>query len=462
MGALNAVVDHFGFNHFAFLKAELVHDAGNSFAGEETHELVLQRYEEHTRTRVTLTAGATTQLAVYTTALVTLCTDDGQAAGFLHLGRELDVGSATCHVGGDGYGTQEALFFADFALFHVASLLLSLCFHILPVALGSGAVSEGFAVGTSVHFSKRALAGQGHDVGFALVQFGIQHLVRNFSHLQHAAQQLADVNARCTDQNGAACDAHLFDLVDDSCILLALRFVNAVVHVVACYRTIGRYLYNIELIDVPEFAGFGDGRTGHSGKFVIHSEVVLQGDGGKRLCSRLDLDVLFGFHGLVQTIAPTASFHDTTGLLVHDLHLPVYHHILLIDAEHGVGFQQLQDGVYALTLDGVIGQYLVFASQLVFFGNACVGFERREFGCDVGQNEQLVVVHLFGQPCVTLVRQVYRMQLLVDNKVEGLYGFGHALVVVLHIDLFRLEHAGLDSLFGEELDKRIVLRQCLV
>ena len=38
----DAVVYHLGLNHLAVLKAELVHYTGNSFRGEQTHEVVFE------------------------------------------------------------------------------------------------------------------------------------------------------------------------------------------------------------------------------------------------------------------------------------------------------------------------------------------------------------------------------------------------------------------------------------
>ena len=44
---LNATADHGAFNHLALLEAQTVHDAGNTFTGEQTHQFVFQRNEEH-------------------------------------------------------------------------------------------------------------------------------------------------------------------------------------------------------------------------------------------------------------------------------------------------------------------------------------------------------------------------------------------------------------------------------
>ena len=82
--------------------------------------------------------------------------------------------------------------------------------------------------------------------------------------------------------------------------------------------------------------------------------------------------------------------------------------------------------------------------------------------CDVGQHKQVFVVDLVSQPCGTLVGQVAGVEFLFNHKVEGFYYFGHTAVVVLHIDLLRLEHAALDTFLREELDEGLVLGHGLV
>ena len=81
---------------------------------------------------------------------------------------------------------------------------------------------------------------------------------------------------------------------------------------------------------------------------------------------------------------------------------------------------------------------------------------------DVREHEELIVLHLLCQPRGTLVREIARTLFLVHHEIEGFNRFGHTAVVVLHVDFFRLEHAGLDTGFGEELDERTVFRECLV
>ena len=96
---------------------------------------------------------------------------------------------------------------------------------------------------------------------------------------------------------------------------------------------------------------------------MVHAEVVLQGDSGEGLRGSFHSHMFLCLHSLVQSVAPTAAFHDTASLLVNDFHLTVNHHILVVFVEHGVRLQQLLQGVHALTLHAIVGQHFVFLVQ---------------------------------------------------------------------------------------------------
>ena len=66
--------------------------------------------------------------------------DDCKSTRLLHFGGELDVGTTACHVGGNG----------------------------------NNALASGLS----------------HDFSLALVQLGIEHIVRNVTHGEHTAEQL--------------------------------------------------------------------------------------------------------------------------------------------------------------------------------------------------------------------------------------------------------------------------------
>ena len=71
-------------------------------------------------------------------------------------------------------------------------------------------------------------------------------------------------------------------------------------------------------------------------------------------------------------------------------------------------------------------------------------------------------MHSFSQPSCTFVGEIARALLFVYYEIKRFNRFGHAAVVVLHVDFFRLEHASFHTRLGEELDEGTILRQCLV
>ena len=97
--------------------------------------------------------------------------DDGQSAGVAHVGGELDVGTSTGHVRGDGDGAEHALFGA-----------------LRAVRVGDGRGAE------------RALSGLGDDVGLTAVELSVEHTVRDLADAEHAAEQLGDLDRSRTHE----------------------------------------------------------------------------------------------------------------------------------------------------------------------------------------------------------------------------------------------------------------------
>src|SRR5574344_2191753 len=95
------------FNHLAIFEAHTVHHSCDTLRREQTHQIIFERNEEYRRTRISLTTGTTTQLAVDTTGFVTLRTDDSQTTGLTNFGAQLDIGTTTCHISSNGYCSRE-------------------------------------------------------------------------------------------------------------------------------------------------------------------------------------------------------------------------------------------------------------------------------------------------------------------------------------------------------------------
>ncbi len=263
---------------------------------------------------------------------MTLGAYDGKTACCLNLIGQLDVGTTASHVGGDGHCSQ----------------------------------------------SIGALSGKCHDVSLLLVELGVKHLMRNLAHAEHLRQHFRNLNRCGTHEHRAPVVAHQFDFLNHSLVFLACGLIHTVIHILAGYRAVGGNLYNVELVDVPELTCLGRCCTSHTCQLVIHTEVVLQGDGGKSLCCSLHFNVFLSLHSLMQSVAPAAAFHDTSSLLVNNFHLAVNHHILIVLVEHGVCLEQLLQGMYTLALHAVVVEQLILAVHTLLVRKFCVGFKLRE------------------------------------------------------------------------------------
>ena len=172
--------------------------------------------------------------------------------------------------------------------------------------------------------------------------------------------------------------------------------------------------------------------------------------------------MLLGLNSLVQSVAPATTLHDTTSLLVNDLHLAVDNHILVVLIKHAVSLQQLLQGVHTLTLYSVVAHQLIFLIQTLLIGESGLSLESRQLGSDIGQHKQLVIVYLLSQPGSTLIGQVAAIHLLIYYEVQRLNTLRHAAVIVLHVDILGILHTSLDTFLREELNQWLVLRHGLV
>ena len=340
---------------------------------------------------------------------MTLCADDGETSGLLDLGGELDVGTTTCHVGGDGHGAGTAC--------------------------------------------------EGYYLRLLLVEFGIEHLAVNLAHVEHSLEQLGNLDRGGADKHGTACVAELDNLLDDGGVFLLLGLVDAVLQVETGHGTVGRDGHHIEFVDVPKLTRLGLGGTGHTGELVVHTEVVLQGDCREGLGGGLYLHPFLGLDGLVETVAVTATLHDTACLLVDNLDFPVVDDIFVVFLEEGVCFQKLCHGVDTLRFDGVVGHRLIL--ELLAFGDVCDILKFRQLGGDVGEDEELGILVAVGQHIEALVGKLHGAVLLVNHEVEGIGHLGHLAGVVLEVICLGLQQGVLHTLLAEELDQRAIFGKTL-
>src|SRR5438874_6532719 len=273
--------------------AQHVHHAPDALTAKDPHQVVVQRQEEARRSRVTLTAGAAAELIVDAAALVPLGADDMQSAAVRHARAEHDIRAAAGHVGGDRH--------------------------------------------------RAGLAGIGDDQRLALVLLGVEHLVRDSTLLQQPGETLGLFDRHGADQDGTPLAGDLLDLVRDRLELRVLSLVDEVGMIIPDHRLVGGNHDHLQLVDLVEFVGFGDGGARHAGQLGVEAEIVLVGDGGERLGLLLDLDTLLRLHRLVQAVRPAATRLLAAGELVDDDDLAVLDQVVAVAVEERVSLERLVD-----------------------------------------------------------------------------------------------------------------------
>ena len=331
------------------------HHRLDAVAAKALHQLVFQGYVELGTARVTLATGAAPQLVVDTAGVVVFGADDVEAAkldyfsvfadplGVVGAGAaQHDIGTAPGHVGGHGYRPQAA--------------------------------------------------GLGHDARFLGVVLGVQYLVRYAAPLEAFAQGLGGFDGSGADQDGTSVFVGRYDVLDHRLPLGLGSLENQVRIVFSHHIQVGGDDCNLQAINLIKLVGLGGGGTGHAGQLLVHSEVVLKGDGGVGYAFPLDFHPLLGFNGLVEAVGPAAPKLEAAGELVNDDYVTVAEDIVLIlDLLH-LGGKGVFDVVDQVVVIGVV--------QVV----------------DLGP-----VLHLFD----TLLREGDGLGALVDGVVFGRVQAGH-------------------------------------
>src|SRR5699024_10646939 len=105
---LNLLCDGLVVNLLSFRNPQRLVDIHHTLGTEQTHQIIFQRKEELGLSRVSLTSGTTSELIINSAALMALRTDDLQATQFCDAFSQLNIGTTTGHVGGNGHGSALA------------------------------------------------------------------------------------------------------------------------------------------------------------------------------------------------------------------------------------------------------------------------------------------------------------------------------------------------------------------
>ncbi len=189
--------------------------------------------------------------------------------------------------------------------------------------------------------------------------------------VEQPRQQLGDLDRDRAHQDRLAPVVAVGDLARHRGPLPVLGLVDLVVVVLPDHRPVGGDLHHLELVDLHELGGLGEGRAGHARELVVAAEVVLVGDRRDRLVLLLDRDALLGLHGLVQALGPAAALEDAAGELVDDLHLAVDHRVVDVALVERLGLQRLLEVVDQVAVLGLV--HVVDAEELLGLLDAALG-----------------------------------------------------------------------------------------
>ena len=301
------VLDGLGYeavlNRLIILHTQLVHNAGNIIATEQTHQIVLQAQEEFGRTRIALTSAAATQLVINTTAFMTLRTDDMQTAKLRHAFAQRNISTTAGHVRCNCYSA--------------------------------------------------ILTCQRNNLCFFFMIFCVQHVMRNAATLQHSAELLRLCDRGRTDKHRTAGLMAFLNLIDSSLIFSNTRLINNVRIIHTDHRLIGRYNDNRQVINLLELLLLSLSRTGHASQLIVHTEVVLEGDGSQGLAFAFNLYALLSLDSLMQTFGEAAAKHQTAGELIDDDNLTILNNIIAVTMHQSLRLQS------AHNLVGIVNAMLI-------------------------------------------------------------------------------------------------------
>ena len=187
-----------------------------------------------------------------------------------------------------------------------------------------------------------------------VVLLRVQHLVGDAALGEQTAEDARSGHAGGADEDRLALGMARLDVVDDGVELRLFGLVDQVGLVDALERSVRRDRHDTEPVGVHQLGGLGLGRTGHAGEFVVHAEVVLEGDRGEGLVLLFDLHPFLRLDRLVDALGPTATLEDATGELVDDLHLAALDDVVLVALVQLLGLERHRELVDEVRLDVVV------------------------------------------------------------------------------------------------------------
>ena len=190
--------------------------------------------------------------------------------------------------------------------------------------------------------------GFSNNDGFACMVLCVQNLVPYSLACKKGTQMLRLFNRNRTNKNRLPLLVGLVNFLYDGVPFVAFVKVYLVILVLACYRLVGRNCNNVKVVNLCKFNSFGCGSTGHTGKLLVHAEVVLEGNRCKCAVPLGNLKMLLSLNRLVQTVTVAPSLKNAACKFIYNLNLVVLYNIVNVCVVEDVGPYSLGKVVHVL------------------------------------------------------------------------------------------------------------------
>ena len=200
----------------------------------------------------------------------------------------------------------------------------------------------------------------GNDLCFLLVVLGVQNVMGNAFLFQQLGEHLGLLNGDGAHQHRLTLFMTLLHLGNHCAELSCLGLVNHIRMVNTNHGLVSGNLDDVQIVDLNELVFLGQRGTGHTGEFVVKTEIVLEGNGGKGFGLVGNIHAFLCLDGLMQTLGVAAAIHQSSGEFIYDDDLTVLDHVVNIPAHDATGFERL---IYMVGNGVVLGIGQVFNAK---------------------------------------------------------------------------------------------------
>ena len=170
---------------------------------------------------------------------------------------------------------------------------------------------------------------------------GVKHVVGHTGLLEQLGQQFTLFNGDRTHQHRLSFPVTFLHLTDDGTELAHLGFIHRVGTVLADYRTVGGDFHHVQIVNGFKFFFLRQCCTGHTGKLIIKTEEILEGNGGKGFALAGNLHPFLGFDSLMQAFVVPSAVHQTAGKFVNNDDFPIFYHVVDVFFHQTAGLHRL-------------------------------------------------------------------------------------------------------------------------